>query len=129
MSDAITPDGRRVRRAIAIGQYKTLPNNVETSTGETYYFTPPEHVPQEMTDLIDWYREQESAGTHPIIIAAAFHYRFVRIHPFDDGKRPHGQAPHEHDSHEIRLHRGRRPAGKERPIHRRNSSGWTEPRN
>ena len=83
--DAITPDGRRVRRAIAIGQYKTLPNNVETSTGETYYFTPPEHVPQEMTDLIDWYREQESAGTHPIIIAAAFHYRFVRIHPFDDG--------------------------------------------
>ena len=83
--DAITPDRRRVKRTIAIGRYKTLPNNVETSTGETYYFTPPEHVPQEMTDLIDWYREQESAGTHPIIIAAAFHYRFVRIHPFDDG--------------------------------------------
>ena len=83
--DAVTPDRRRVRRAIAIGRYKTLPNNVETSTGEIYYFAPPEHVPQEMTDLIDWTREQESAGTHPIIIAAAFHYRFVRIHPFDDG--------------------------------------------
>lgn len=83
--DAITPDGKPVKRVIAIGQYKTLPNNVETSTGETYYFSPPEQVPQEMTDLIDWYREQESAGDHPIIIAAAFHYRFVRIHPFDDG--------------------------------------------
>ena len=82
---AITPDGNHVKRPITIGQYKTLPNNVEMSTGETYYFTPPEQVPQEMTDLIDWYREQESAGEHPIIIAATFHYRFVRIHPFDDG--------------------------------------------
>ena len=84
-ADAITPDGKHVKRVIAIGQYKTLPNNVETSTGETYYFAPPEQVPQEMTDLVDWYRGQELAGEHPIIIAAAFHYRFVRIHPFDDG--------------------------------------------
>ena len=82
---ATTPDGKHVKRPITIGQYKTLPNNVETSTGETYYFTPPEQVPQDMTDLIDWYREQESAGEHPIIIATTFHYRFVRIHPFDDG--------------------------------------------
>ena len=83
--DALTPDGKQVKRPVAIGEYKALPNNVKTSTGETYYFTPPEQVPQEMTDLIDWYREQQSAGTHPVIIAAVFHYRFVRIHPFDDG--------------------------------------------
>ena len=38
-----------------------------------------------MSDLIDWYRKTENAGEHPIVIAATFHYRFVRIHPFDDG--------------------------------------------
>ena len=83
--DAITPDGKQAKRPVTIGEYKALPNNVKTSTGETYYFTPPEQVPQQMTDLIDWYREQQSAGTHPVILAAVFHYRFVRIHPFDDG--------------------------------------------
>ena len=83
--DATTPDGSPVKRMISIGDYKTVPNNVRTSTGETYYFTPPDQVKSAMSDLIDWYRTQESEGEHPIIIAAAFHYRFVRIHPFDDG--------------------------------------------
>ncbi len=83
--DAATPDGRPVRRTISIGDYKTMPNNVETSTGETIYFAPPEQVKPVMSDLIDWYRSKERAGEHPIIIAATFHYRFVRIHPFDDG--------------------------------------------
>ena len=84
-TDAITPDGRRVKRRIAIGDYKTQPNNVRTSTGETYYFTPPEQVQSAMSDLVDWYRKKEDEGEHPIIMAATFHYRFVRIHPFDDG--------------------------------------------
>ncbi len=83
--DAITPDGQPTKRLITIGQYKTQPNNVETSTGETYYYTPPDQVKPEMTDLIDWYRRAENASEHPIFIAATFHYRFVRIHPFDDG--------------------------------------------
>ena len=84
-NDAITPDGQPVKRRIAIGEYKTQPNNVRTSTGEIYYFTPPEQVKSAMGDLIDWYRGQEDEGEHPIIIAATFHYRFIRIHPFDDG--------------------------------------------
>ena len=62
-----------------------MPNNVVTSTGETYYYTPPEQVKSAMSDLIDWYRGREREGEHPIILAATFHYRFVRIHPFDDG--------------------------------------------
>ena len=53
--------------------------------GEIYHFTPPEQVKPAMTDLLDWCRAQEAAGEHPVIIAATFHYRFVRIHPFDDG--------------------------------------------
>ncbi|MCE2431430.1 MAG: Fic family protein [Candidatus Latescibacteria bacterium] len=84
-NDAITPDGQPVKRRIAIGEYKTQPNNVRTSTGEIYYFTPPDQVKPAMGDLIDWYRRQEDEGEHPIIIAATFHYRFTRIHPFDDG--------------------------------------------
>ena len=84
-TEAKTPDGQLVRQTISIGDYKTKPNNVVTSTGEMYYFTPPEQVKQAMTDLLDWYRSKEREGEHPIIIAATFHYRFVRIHPFDDG--------------------------------------------
>jgi Fic family protein len=84
-SETVTPDGLRTMRPIALGDYKTTPNNVKTSTGEIYYFTPPEQVKPAMTDLLDWYRARETASEHPIIIAATFHYRFVRIHPFDDG--------------------------------------------
>ena len=83
--EAQTSDGRSTTKIVAIGQYKTQPNNVVTSTGETYYYTPPDQVKPAMSDLIDWYRKTENAGEHPIVIAATFHYRFVRIHPFDDG--------------------------------------------
>ena len=83
--DAITGDGQPTKRLITIGQYKTQPNNVKTSTGEIYYYTPPQQVKPAMSDLIDWYRRAECEGEHPIVIAATFHYRFVRIHPFDDG--------------------------------------------
>ena len=83
--DAHTPDGARTKRTIRVGAYKTAPNNVKTLTGETYFFTPPERVQMEMTELLDWVREREKEGEHPVILAATFHYRFVRIHPFDDG--------------------------------------------
>ena len=82
---AETPDGQSIERPISLGEYKTIPNNVRTSTGESFFFTPPEQVKPAMSDLIDWYRTREREGEHPIIIAASFHYRFVRIHPFDDG--------------------------------------------
>ena len=83
--DATTPEGQPTKRLISIGDYKTQPNNVRTSTGEIYYFVPPDQVKPAMSDLIDWYRRNEKEGEHPIIIASAFHYCFVRIHPFDDG--------------------------------------------
>ncbi len=83
--DALTPDGRLTKRLISVGQFKTIPNNVKTTTGQIHYYTAPEQVQSEMSDLIDWYRDQDAKGEHPIVVAATFHYQFVRIHPFDDG--------------------------------------------
>lgn len=84
--DAITPAGWPTRRRIAIGRYKTAPNHVRTSTGEVHYYASPEETPAQMGDLMAWYRrEAESGALHPLLLAATFHYRFVAIHPFDDG--------------------------------------------
>ena len=39
-----------------------------------------------MHDLIEWYKEKKAnPETNPILLAAEFHYKFIRIHPFDDG--------------------------------------------
>lgn len=83
---AITPEGKPTSRRIAVGQYKTAPNHVLTKTGEIFRFATPEETPAEMHDLILWYRkEAEKESINAIILAAEFHYRFIRIHPFDDG--------------------------------------------
>lgn len=83
---AITPDGKETVKRIEVGQYKSVPNHVQTRTGEIFRFATPEETPAKMHDLINWYREKkELPDVNPIILAAEFHYRFVRIHPFDDG--------------------------------------------
>lgn len=83
--DAITPDGKPTKRKIEVGVYKTMPNHVKTRTGEIFRFATPEETPAKMHDLIAWYRsEAEKEDVNPIILAATFHYRFIRIHPFDD---------------------------------------------
>jgi hypothetical protein len=38
----------------------------------------------EMAQLMDWYRTEEGK-MHPVTLATMLHYKFVRIHPFDDG--------------------------------------------
>lgn len=83
---AITPDGQQTSRRIAVGQYKTTPNHVQTSTGEIFRFATPEETPSKMHDLINWFRSEiEKPDVNTLILAAEFHYRFIRIHPFDDG--------------------------------------------
>ncbi len=79
---AQTASGQRVTRRITPGNYKTMPNHVQTSTGEMHYYASPEETPARMAELLAWYRQ---ADFHPLIVAATFHYRFVEIHPFDDG--------------------------------------------
>lgn len=84
--EAQTLNGKPTRRKIEVGKYKTQPNHVITVTGETFYFATPEETPAKMHDLIEWFRkEKEKSDVNPIILAALFHYRFIRIHPFDDG--------------------------------------------
>mgnify|MGYP001791211850 CR=1 FL=1 len=83
-TDAITPDGKPTKKWVRIGKYKTEPNHVLTKTGEIFYFATPEETPAKMHDLLAWYREKKEEA-NPILFAAEFHYRFIRIHPFDDG--------------------------------------------
>lgn len=84
--DAITPDGKPTKRKIEIGKYKSVPNHVLTKTGETFRFATVEETPAKMHDLVDWYREKTATNeVNPILLAAEFHYRFITIHPFDDG--------------------------------------------
>ena len=84
--DAITPDGESTKKWVKVGQYKTAPNHVKTQTGEIFYFATPEETPAKMFDLMNWFSESvKKDDIHPIILATEFHYRFIRIHPFDDG--------------------------------------------
>ncbi|WP_394758357.1 Fic family protein [Flavobacterium sp.] len=79
-------DGVLVPRKISAGKYKTTSNHVETVTGEIFYFATPEETPSKMTDLIDWYKSKtEQNDVNPVLLAAEFYYKFIRIHPFDDG--------------------------------------------
>ena len=71
---------------IHAGQYKTRPNSVITRYGDCFEYASPEETPALMTDLINWYNSEEEAGRlSPIELAALFHYRYIRIHPFEDG--------------------------------------------
>ena len=82
--DAITPDGQPTRRQITVGNYKTQPNSVRLPNGELFEYTAPQEVPIQMQALMEWYRDEQTA-LHPVTLAAMFHYKFVCIHPFDDG--------------------------------------------
>ncbi|MCH5178617.1 MAG: Fic family protein [Prevotellaceae bacterium] len=71
---------------IHTGQYKTRPNSVITRYGDRFDYASPEETPALMTDLIDWYNEEEQRGVLSAVeLAALFHYRYIRIHPFEDG--------------------------------------------
>jgi Fic family protein len=84
-NDAITQDGRPTQKLIVPGEYKKTPNSVRLPNGEMFNYPSPEETPALMGDLIDWYEKETAAKElHPVQIAALFHYKIVRIHPFDD---------------------------------------------
>jgi len=74
------------RYKIHTGVYKTRPNSVITPTGELFDYASPEETPALMSDLVAWYCEEEQRSQLSVIeLAALFHYRYIRIHPFEDG--------------------------------------------
>lgn len=80
------PGGVQTSYVIHAGRYKTRPNSVITRYGDRFEYASPEETPALMTDLVDWYNKAEAEGElSPVELAAIFHYRYIRIHPFEDG--------------------------------------------
>ena len=80
------PGGVNTSYVVHAGRYKTRPNSVITPSGERFEYASPEETPALMADLIAWYNQAEAEKTmSPIELAALFHYRYIRIHPFEDG--------------------------------------------
>jgi len=80
------PNGVQTSFVIHAGQYKTRPNSVITRYGDRFEYASPEETPALMADLVDWYNQEEEKGElTPVQLAALFHYRYIRIHPFEDG--------------------------------------------
>ena len=80
------PGGVNTSYVVHAGCYKTRPNSVITPTGERFEYASPEETPALMADLIQWYNQAEADGKlTPVELAALFHYRYIRIHPFEDG--------------------------------------------
>ena len=84
--DAKTPDGQPTRMEVNVGEYKSRPNSVVTATGEVFEYAKPEETPALMTDLVRWFNEEVEKGELTALeLASLFHYRYIRIHPFEDG--------------------------------------------
>ncbi len=84
--EAISLNGEPTENAIEVGTYKSQRNHVVTITGETFYFAEPEETPAKIRELVEAFHEEAAKdGIDPVILATLFHYRFIRIHPFDDG--------------------------------------------
>ena len=80
------PGGETTSYTVHAGRYKTRPNSVITPTGERFEYASPDETPALMTDLVQWYNSAvEDNSLTPIQLAALFHYRYIRIHPFEDG--------------------------------------------
>ena len=80
------PGGQQTGYVIHAGRYKTRPNSVITRYGDRFEYAAPEETAALMADLVDWYNEEEAKGKlSPVELAALFHYRYIRIHPFEDG--------------------------------------------
>ena len=80
------PGGQTTCYTIHAGQYKSRPNSVITRYGNHFEYASPEETPALMSDLVEWYNKAEQSGKFtPVELAAMFHYRYIRIHPFEDG--------------------------------------------
>ncbi len=81
-----TQKGIPTSYTIHAGVYKTRPNSVITRYGQRFDYATPEETAALMSDLVDWYNDAQNSGKYSAVeLAALFHYRYIRIHPFEDG--------------------------------------------
>jgi len=78
-------DGKLINKKLHIGEYKKQPNHVLTASGQMHHYCEPLLVPDEMQRLLAWYNSEEAQKLSAIERGALLHYKFVTIHPFDDG--------------------------------------------
>ncbi len=52
--------------------------------GSTFETSPPQYIKADISLLLKWYKKNKHK-LHPLILAAIFHEKFERIHPFYDG--------------------------------------------
>ncbi len=76
-------NGQLIKKPLNAGKYKILPNHVLTISGKIHKYTDPIHVKDDMEELIKWFNKEKAINI--IEKACVFHYKFVAIHPFDDG--------------------------------------------
>lgn len=77
--------GNTVVRELPRGEWKKLKNNVEHPDGTRFEYCPPEHVAQEMDNLISMHLQHCERKIPADIESAWLHHRFSVIHPFTDG--------------------------------------------
>jgi Fic family protein len=79
-------DGFPSRRTVRVGHYKSYQNFVRNSKGEVTMFSTPKETPLKMAELCTWYNDlEQKKDRHPLLLATELHYRYINIHPFDDG--------------------------------------------
>lgn len=84
---ALFPTGHSGPYAIEVGRYRTGEMQVVSGAmGKEkvrYHAVPPHRVEAEMDRFLAWFNGDN--GLDPVLKAAVAHFRFIIIHPFDDG--------------------------------------------
>lgn len=84
---AFFPSGFSEGYSIEVGKYRTHEEHIVSGMfgrEKVHYIAPsPERVEVEMQRFIDWFNGQEQVSS--VIRSAIAHFRFVCIHPFEDG--------------------------------------------
>jgi len=70
---------------IKVGEYKSKDNFIrKTSDWAVFKYVKWQKVGEKMYDLLNWL-DKNKDNHHPLVVCSMFHYKFIRIHPFDDG--------------------------------------------
>lgn len=84
---AFFPSGLSDGARIEVGKYRTNEEHILSGMFERekiHYIAPsPERVEEEMRQFLDWFNSNESESY--VIRSAVAHFRFVSIHPFENG--------------------------------------------